>query len=132
MFGDMLLKNISLLKNSDEKKTSNNSFWIILRRIAVLDILNVYPGKVDSDIAVPIYYKILKSCENYIPSYFKVKLKSNNQERYRVINRNLWTSNAFHPDGLANQREIKAEKEINEAKKGDRIVYQGVVNYVDK
>ena len=60
------------------------------------------------------------------PPYFLEKLSSNHQERYRVINRNLWSSNAFHPNGLANQKEILAYKEINEDKKGERIVYQGV------
>jgi hypothetical protein len=53
-------------------------------------------------------------------------LPSNKQKRYRVINRNLFSSNAFHADGLANHDYIEAYKEINADKKGERIVYKGV------
>ena len=62
----------------------------------------------------------------FIPPYFRERLRSNHQERFRVINRNMWTSNAFHPDGLANQPQINAYKEINPERKGEKIVYQGV------
>ena len=60
----------------------------------------------------------------YIPDYFQETLSSNHQERFRVIIRNLFSSNAFHPDGLANQPGIYAYKEINQYKKGKRIVFQ--------
>lgn len=125
-FGDVLKRSLNQLQNVSENKLANDAFWIVLRDIAVQEILAVYPSKVDSDIAVEVYYDIL--CDNiqYIPPYFRVKLKSNRQERFRVINRNLWTSNAFHPDGLANQPQITAYKEINPARKGSKIVYQGV------
>ena len=68
-------------------------------------------------------------CENieHIPLYFRERLPSNNQERFRVIIRNLFSSNAFHPDGLANQEGIYAYKEVNESKKGERIVYRKIV-----
>ena len=125
-FGDYLKNHIYLLKNASLKKVGRDAFWEILKRIAVNEILSIYPNKVDSDIAVPIYYEILSKNEKQFPQYFSEKLASNNQERYRVINRNLWTSNAFHKDGLANQKEISAHKIINENKKGERIVYQGV------
>ena len=46
-------------------------------------------------------------------------------------NRNVWSSNAFHPDGLAHQKGIIAYKEINENKKGSRIVYKGDSDYVN-
>lgn len=125
-FGDVLKKNIHKLSGASTKKTANDAFWIILRDIAAEEVLSIYPAKVDSDLAVEIYYKIL--CENAssIPPYFKEKLRSNKQERFRVINRNMWTSNAYHPDGLANQPNIVAYKAINEERKGEKIVYQGV------
>lgn len=132
MFGDYLRKHIYLLENASEKKVGSDAFWEILKRIAVDEILSIYPQKIDSDIAVPIYYQILNENEANFPKYFSQKLSSNKQERYRVINRNLWTSNAFHPDGLANQKEIYAYKEINEQKKGERIVFQGVKEYANK
>lgn len=131
-FGDYLRTHIYLLQDASTKKVGSDAFWEILKRIAIQEILSVYPGRVDSDTAVPIYYQILNENENQFPSYFSEKLSSNHQERYRVINRNLWTSNAFHPDGLANQKEIFAYKEINETKKGERIVYQGVKEYVNR
>lgn len=125
-FGDVLRRNIGQLSEASENKLASDAFWVILRDIAVQDILAIYPNKVDSDIAVEVYYMVL--CDNlvHIPAHFKEKLKSNNQERFRVINRNMWTSNAFHPDGLANQPQIKAYKEINPDRKGQKIVYQGV------
>lgn len=131
MLGDVLRKRMYQLKNASEKKTAVDAFWILLRNIAKDEILALYPSKVDSDIIVPIYYEILSSNITFIPPYFRETLKSNKQERFRVINRNLFTSNAFHPDGLANQKGIIAYKEINEDRKGERIIYQGDPNYVN-
>lgn len=132
MFGDFLKKHIDWLSDASEKKTGSNAFWEILKRIAVKDILSLYPASIDSDIAVPIYYEILKENSHLLPDYFSEKLESNGQERFRVINRNLWTSNAFHPDGLANQKEIEAYKATNESKKGERIVFRGREKYVNQ
>lgn len=131
-FGDYLRNHLHMLGDASTKKVGPDAFWEILKWIAVRELLSIYPQKVDSDTAVPVYYEILSENEDKFPSYFSEKLKSNNQERYRVINRNLWTSNAFHPDGLANQKEVYAYKEINEFKKGERIVYQGVKEYAHK
>ena len=131
-FGDYLRNNIKLLSKASTKKVGLDAFWEILKRIAVKDILAIYPQKIDSDVAVPVYFEILQENEQYLSPYFKQKLQSNKQERYRVINRNLWTSNAFHTDGLANQKEIIAYKEVNEEKKGERIIYQGVESYANK
>lgn len=125
-FGDVLRKKIGLLTNASTKKIGQNAFWEILKRIAVEDINDIYPQKVDSDIAIPIYYEILNENEHLLPSYFCKILPSNNQERYRVINRNLFSSNSFHKDGLANHDDIEAYKEINDDKKGERIVFKGV------
>ena len=132
MLGSVLKSRIAELSTASVNKLSREAFWVILRDIAKEEIISLYPQKVDSDTIVPVYYEILSSNLSYIPDYFQVKLDSNNQERFRVINRNLFTSNAFHPDGLANQDGIVAYKEINEEKKGERIVYQGDVNYVNK
>ena len=131
-FGDYLRNHLYLLNNASTKKVGTDAFWEILKWIAVRELLSIYPERIDSFTAVPIYYEILNENEDQFPSYFSEKLASNDQERYRVINRNLWTSNAFHPDGLANQKEVYAYKEINEFKKGECIIYQGVKEYVNK
>lgn len=123
MFGDVLRRKINQLSSCSLKKTDDDAFWVILRNIAVEEIKENYPSKVDSDTAIGVYYDILSDNADKFSSYFSKKLKSNNQERYRVINRNMWSSNAFHPDGLANQPGITAYTEINESKKGSRIVY---------
>ena len=122
MLGEVLRKRLPLLLTSSTKKTASNAFWIILRDIAREEIIEL-EEPVDSDTIIPIYYDILSSNLDYIPEYFQEVLPSNHQERYRVINRNLFSSNAFHPDGLANQKGIRAYKEINENKKGERIVF---------
>ena len=123
MIGDVLIRNIHKLRYTSEKKSSDDAFWIVLRDIAVEEIIE-YGESVDSDTIIPIYYKIIHERLEYIPIYYREKLPSNNQERYRVIIRNLFSSNAFNPDGLANQEGIVAYKEINELKKGERIVYR--------
>lgn len=132
MIGDILRKRIHELSYASEKKLGEDAFWVILRNIAREEIINAAPQKIDSDTIVPIYYDILSNNIDAIPKYHREIIPSNNQERYRVINRNLFTSNAFHTDGLANQEGIIAYKEINESKKGERIVYQGVDKNVNK
>lgn len=132
MLGSVLKSRLHELSNASENKFAEDAFWIILRNIARDEILALYPQKVDSDTIVPVYYEILSSNLDYIPEYFKEKLESNNQERFRVINRNMFTSNAFHPDGLANQEGIEAYKDYNESKKGERVIYRGVEEYVNK
>ena len=123
MLGDVLKREVHKLRYSSTKKCGDDAFWIILRGIAVKEIIE-YGQPIDSDTIIPLYYDIL--CDNLdcIPLYHQEVLPSNNQERFRVIVRNLFSSNAFHPDGLANQEGIYAYKEINELKKGERIVYQ--------
>lgn len=125
MFGDVLRNKAYLLATASGNKSSDNAFWMILRNIAVEDIKACYPDRVDSVNAVPLYYAILKENIQYIPEEYIEKMPSNNQEKFRVKNRNMWTSNAFHPEGLANQPGIIAERTINENRKGDRIIYQG-------
>lgn len=131
-FGDELKAGLNELLDYDTNKLSANAWWTKLRDLARKDILAMFPHKVDSDLAVAIYYEILSDNLEYVPFEYQQKLPSNNQERFRVINRNMWTSNAFHPDGLANQEGIIAEKEINYNRKGERIVYQGDPEYVNK
>lgn len=123
MIGDVLKRKIKMLSYASTKKVGTDAFWVILRDIAREEIIE-YGGPIDSDVIIPIYYDIV--CDNlvYIPDYFQEILPSNHQERFRVIIRNLFSSNAFHPDGLANQYGVSARKEINERKKGERIVFQ--------
>ena len=125
-FGDVLKRNLNQFRCASKNKLADNAFWVILRNVAVQEILEMYPHEIDSDVAVAAYYYILSENADYIPAYFKKVLASNNQERFRVINRNMWTSNAFHPDGLANQPQISARKEMNPDRKGEKIVYKGV------
>lgn len=123
MLGDVLKRNLYKLRYASLKKIGKDAFWVLLRDIAVEEIIE-YNGPIDSDTIIPLYYSIL--CDNlqYVPLYFQEILPSNKQERFRVIIRNLFSSNAFHPDGLANQVGIYAYREVNEMKKGERIVYQ--------
>ena len=123
MLGDVLKRELNRLQYSTEGKNDVNAFWIILRDIAVKEIKEANT-QIDSDIIIPVYYEILCNNLDCVPLYFQEKLPSNHQERFRVIIRNLFSSNAFHPDGLANQPGIYAYKEINELKKGERIVFQ--------
>ena len=126
MLGDVLKREMWRLRYASEKKVGDDAFWIILRNIAVDEIIE-YGDYIDSDTIIPIYYEIM--CENieHIPLYFRERLPSNKQARFRVNIRNLFSSNAFHPDGLANQEGIYAYKEVNESKKGERIVYRKIV-----
>lgn len=131
-FGDVLKRRIGELAYSSTNKKASDAFWIILRDIAVEEINSIYPHKVDSNVAIPIYYDILANNEKILPPYFCEILPSNKQERYRVLNRNMWRSNAFHPDGLANHPHINATVEVNIDRYGTCIVYQGVENYDNK
>lgn len=123
MLGDVLKRNLTKLKHASLNRNGDDAFWIILRDIAVEEIKELNEP-IDSDTIIPLYYNIL--CENiqFVPFYFRKKLPSNRQERFRVIIRNVFSSNAFNTDGLANQDGIYAYKEINETKKGERVVYQ--------
>lgn len=123
MFGNVLEMNIYKLKNTSSNKSSKNALWKVLLEIAVEEIKEYSPNKIDSGYATEIYYEILKKNESSIPNYFKEKYKSNNQERYRVTNRNLWSSNNRNPNGLSNQRGISAIRKKNEEKHGDKTIY---------
>ena len=127
MFGDVLRNNIAALSASTASKGGNCPFWRVLRDIAVADIKACAPVRVDSVNAIKIYYEILKSNEDLLPIELCEVLPSNKQERYRVQNRNMWSSNAFHPDGIANQPGIVTERKFNDTRRGERIIYQGVV-----
>ncbi len=123
MLGDVLKRDLWKLKRTSKKKNDNNAFWIVLRDIAKQEIIE-YCDYIDSDTIIPLYYQILNENREFIPSFYKGVLKSNKQERFRVIIRNVFSSNAFHKDGLANQEGIIAYKEVNREKKGERIVYK--------
>ena len=122
MIGDVLKNNLDKLKKTSTNKYAKDAFWVVLKEIAVEEI-KAYPSSIGSDEIIPIYYEIL--CDNleYVPIYFQETLPSNKQERFRVI-RNLFSSNAFHSDGLANHKDIIAYKDCNYNKKGERIIYK--------
>lgn len=126
-FGDKLTKALQEKRflSCDEKRTSAKAFWVVLRDIAIEDIKASSPRRINSDEAVATYFEILSDNETLIPRFMRETLPSNKQTRYRVANRNLFTSNAFHMDGLANQPYINAYKEDSE-KSGQRTVYQWV------
>ena len=122
MLGDILKRDIHKLSCA-KKRNGDNTFWIILRNIAVEEIME-YGDCIDSDTIIPIYYEIMRENIECIPLYYRKKLPSNQQERFRIVLRNLFSSNAFHCNGLANQEGIIAYREVNERKKGKRIVYK--------
>ena len=132
MIGDVLKRRIKELKTSSTNPRAKDAFWVILRDIAKEEIIELYPYGVDSDTIIPIYYDIVSNNLEHIPEEVTRVLPSNGQESYRVTIRNLFSSNAFHPDGLANQEGITAKKIINESKKGYRIVYKGDISNVSK
>lgn len=123
MLGDVLKRNLYKLKNTTSKRSGNDAFWIVLRDIAVEEIIE-HEDLIDSDTIIPLYYNILRDNLMFIPEHYKMTLPSNHQERFRIVIRNIFSSNSFNVDGLANQPGIIAYKEINEYKKGERIVYR--------
>lgn len=125
-FGDCLKQKLSNgeFLDCDKNKKSNNTFWVKLRNVAVEDIKNCYPQKIDSSTAIRIYYTILFENMDFLPDYICEVIPSNKQERFRVANRNLFSSNAFHPDGLANQKGILAVRNDSLNRKGEKIIFQ--------
>ena len=71
MLGDVLKKRISELKNTSPTKGGDNPFWKKLRDIAREEILELYPAKVDSNVIIPVYYKILKDNLDCLPNLMK-------------------------------------------------------------
>ena len=125
-FGDCLIDKLKkgVFLNCDGKKTSKNAFWIVLRDCAAEDILACAPNEVDSHIAVSAYYAIMIKYIDYLPDFICEIIPSNGQERFRIVNRNIFTSNAFNPDGLANHPGITAYKIMNESRRGSKIVFK--------
>ena len=103
MFGDILKENIDKLEKADKK-----NFYKILIILAFEDIKK-YGRKVSSNAAIKEYFDILNENKHRFLAYFR-EIKSG-QERFRIINRNIWISNAYNHDGLANHKNIKATKE---------------------
>ncbi|UUD37113.1 Uncharacterised protein [Mycoplasmopsis californica] len=123
MIGDVLKRELSLLLNTSKNKNAKNAFWRLIRDIAVQDIKE-FAKPIDSQTLIDCYYKILNSNLSYIPSYFQETLKSNKQKRYRVILRNIFTSNANHKDGLIHQKGIEYKTEHNLVRAGKKIIYK--------
>lgn len=126
MFGDVLkqkLRDGLFLKTIDTKKNVEGAFWLVLRNTAIEDLKEYAPQAIDSNNAVAIYYDILSENMEFLPTFACEVLPSNKQERFRVINRNMFTSNAFHKEGIANQPNISPTVENNDDRKGARIKY---------
>ena len=126
MVGDILekrIKEISFASDGSGEK-GGKKLWQILKNIALEELKNAAPGRVSSNDIIPIYYRIVFENQNLLPNYCRERLPSNKQERYRVIIRNLFVTNAFHQDGLASCKEIRAVKVVNESRRGCRVIYQ--------
>lgn len=124
MFGDVLKRRLPELKDTiDSKKEIPNAYWVVFRDI-IIEELKEYGNWVDSDIAIETYYYILNSNESFIPDFKKKILKSNGQESYRVCNRNMWSSNAWHRTGLESIVAIKSVQEPNYKRKGNKRLYK--------
>lgn len=124
MFGDVLKSRITELSDTQfSRRKDMSSFWFCLQDIIINEINN-YNGKIDSNLAIEIYYNILKSNEHLLPDFAKCRL-NNGQERYRVCNRNLWSSNAWHATGLEGVSTITTTLSINIDRKGNKRTYLG-------
>lgn len=132
MIGDVLKKNLDKVQNSIDARRGHNAFCEVIKRIAIEEINALYPEKVDSDVIVEIYYKILLENIECVPISMRNLSSSNDQYRFRISVRNIFTSNASHANGLANCPYLKVVKIVNEDRKGRRYSYQGVENYVNK
>lgn len=131
MVGDVLKNNLDKIKKSNDARHGNDAFCEVIKRIAIEEINALYPKKVDSDVIIEIYYKILLENIECVPLSMRKNVPSSKQHRFRIAIRNIFTSNAYHSNGLANSPYLKAVKKVNENRKGRRYSYQGVENYVD-
>ena len=123
MFGEVLRNRIEELSETTyTRKKDMSSFWYRLRDIALEEISH-YSGEIDSGEAIETYYTILKANEQSLPDEAKEILPSNGQERYRVCNRNLWSSNSWHPIGLENTTTTTVT--INDKRRGNKRIYKG-------
>ena len=128
MIGDVLKKRIKELSQAIDGSgiKQGRKLWQILKDIAIEEIMFLSPDRVSSSDIIPIYYSIIRENQNILSPYNREILPSNGQERFRVVVRNLFVTNAFHQDGLANYRSIKANRVVNSDRRGCRIVYQYV------
>ena len=126
MLGDILISRLDEIKKSEDSPRGTNAFCEVIKRIAVDEINALYPEKVDSDVIVEVYYEILLKNIDKIPPTMTSLAPSDKQYRFRISVRNVFTSNAFHSNGLANHPRLKAIKVVNDERKGRRYTYQGV------
>lgn len=132
MIGDVLKERLNEVRHSEDKRKGDSSFCEVIKRIAVEEINELYPERIDSDVIIEVYYKILSQHKDYIPTSLLEITPSNGQERFRNAVRNIFTSNAYHTNGLANNPNLKVVKVVNENRKGRRYSYKGVEGYVNK
>ncbi len=128
MLGDILISRLNEVKQSKDKRSGNDAFCEVIKRIAIDEINAIYPKKIDSDIIVEVYYNILLNNLDYIPASLKKLSPSNGQYRFRIAVRNIFTSNSDHSNGLSNNSKLHTVKIVNDARKGKHYTYQGVKN----
>ena len=125
MIGDILKGRILEIRNAGDGRGKKDGIklWQILKKIALEEIKSLAPDRVSSNDIIPVYYNIILENQNLLSDYYREVLPSNKQERFRVVIRNLFVTNAFHPDGLANSKGVKAVKVVNSDRRGCRVVY---------
>ena len=131
MLGDILKGRLNEVKKSIDSSRGQNAFCEVIKKIAIDEINALYPQKIDSNIIVETYYKILLDNMGYIPVPLK-ELSANGQYRFRISVRNVFTSNANHSNGLANSPYLNVKRIVNDNRKGRRYSYQGVEKYANK
>ncbi len=126
MIGDVLKRRICEVSDAKGGRgiKDGKKLWQILKDIAIEEIRLLSNERISSNDIIPVYYQILKENQNMLSPYYIEVLPSNKQERFRVVIRNLFVTNAFHVDGLANVKGIKAVRVVNSNRRGCRVIYQ--------
>ena len=91
MLGDVLKERLWEIKKSIDSPRGYWAFCEVIKRIAIDEINALYPEEVDSDVIVEVYYHILRQNTNCIPPTMLQLSPSDNQERYRISVRNVFT-----------------------------------------
>lgn len=116
MFDGEFLK--SLFNNpyiKDSIKNTGKDFYIFLKECFICDlILNYNKTNANhiywSNEIIPIYYEILKENETFLPEETLEINDSTQQKKYRIINRNIFSSNSDNKNGLQNRRELECKR----------------------
>ena len=123
MFRGLFLKKILADPNYEDKiKDINKDFYKFVIEVFICDLIYEYNitlknQEVISNDVIPLYFDILKNNEGKLNEQLTKELKSNNQKRYRVIIRNIFTSNSENTEGLQNRVELAASRTSNPTRK---------------